>query len=123
VSPLIDASAELIVGIHRDPTFGLVLVVGLGGIWAEIFQDVALRALPVDEQDVVEMVDELHGRSLLRGARGRPPVDQEALNRLTLTLSQVALEFGSGLRAIELNPVAITAQGRPLVLDAALHLA
>jgi acyl-CoA synthetase (NDP forming) len=122
VSPLIDASAELIVGIHRDPTFGLVLVVGLGGIWTEIFHDVALRALPVEEQDVVEMVDELQGRSLLRGARGRPSVDQDALNRLALTLSQAALELGSNLRAIELNPVAITEQGRPLVLDAALHL-
>ncbi len=122
VSPLIDASAELIVGIHRDPTFGLVLVVGLGGIWTEVFHDVALRALPVDEQDVVEMVDELHGRALLRGARGRSPVDQDALNRLALALAQAALDVGPELRAIELNPVAITAQGRPLVLDAALHL-
>ena len=122
VAPLIDASAELIVGIHRDPTFGLVLVLGIGGIWTEIFQDVELRALPVDEQDVVEMVDELHGSALLRGARGRPSVDQEALNQLVLTLAQAALDLGPELRAIELNPVAITAQGRPLVLDAALHL-
>lgn len=122
VSPLIDASAELVVGIHRDPTFGLVLVLGLGGIWTEIFHDVAMRALPVDEQDVVEMVDELRGRPLLRGARGRPPVDQEALNRLVLTLSRAALEFGADLLAIELNPVAITKEGQPLVLDAALHL-
>jgi hypothetical protein len=68
------------------------------------------------------MVDELHGSALLRGARGRPPVDQEALNRLVLTLAQAALDLGPDLRAIELNPVAVTGQGRPLVLDAALHL-
>jgi len=122
VSPMVEPAVELIVGIHRDPTFGLILAVGLGGIWTEVLQDVALRALPVDEQDVAEMVDELRGRALLRGARGTAPVDQDALNKLVLTLSELALDCGEQLQAIELNPVAITDRGSPLVMDVAVYL-
>ncbi|MGH3250101.1 MAG: acetate--CoA ligase family protein [Trebonia sp.] len=122
VSPMIRSTVELIAGVHRDPTFGLVLALGLGGIWTEVFGDVALRALPLAAEDVAEMVDELRGKALLRGARGRTPVDQAALATLVLALSRIALDCGPRLRSIDLNPVAVTDRGSPLVLDAAVYL-
>jgi acetate---CoA ligase (ADP-forming) len=122
VSPMVRSAVELIVGVHRDPAFGLVMALGLGGIWTEVFRDTAIRALPLAAEDVAEMLDELRGRALLRGAREHAPADQAALTGLVLALSRAAWAAGPRLQSIDLNPVVITDHGSPLALDAALYL-
>ncbi|NLJ55794.1 MAG: acyl-CoA synthetase, partial [Firmicutes bacterium] len=62
---------EAIVGISRDPTFGPVLMFGLGGVFVEVLQDVSFRILPVTEEDIVEMIQEIRGYALLQGYRGK----------------------------------------------------
>lgn len=121
VSPMVDAAYELIAGIHRDATFGPVLAFGLGGIWAEVLKDVSLRALPVRETDIPAMIDDLRGAALLDGARGYPAADRTAIADLLVTLSRIAERHGDRLGGLDLNPVAVTQDGRILALDAAVY--
>ena len=68
----VQGGTEMIVGVTRDPVFGPAVLVGTGGVFAEILKDVAVRPLPVDRRDAQEMVQSLRGFPLLSGARGRP---------------------------------------------------
>src|SRR5690606_20356707 len=70
---------ELVIGGNVDPGFGPVLMVGLGGVFVEILEDVSLRLCPISRQDARDMLDSLRGAALLHGARGKPPVDIEAV--------------------------------------------
>ncbi|WP_162893133.1 acetate--CoA ligase family protein [Microbacterium halotolerans] len=120
VAPMIDVAFELIAGVHHDATFGPVLAFGLGGIWAEALGDVALRAAPITAADAREMVGELRGAALLQGSRGYPAADPDGITTLLIALSQIALTHGAELDSIDLNPVAVTRDGRILALDAAV---
>jgi acyl-CoA synthetase (NDP forming) len=122
VSHMVSASIELIAGVHRDPTFGPVILLGLGGIWAEILGDVAMRALPLAPDEAERMVDDLKGAQLLRGARGRPPVNSDDLRNLIEALARIVDEHSDHVRGLDLNPVAVTEDGHLVVLDAALFL-
>ena len=72
VQQQLTGGTEMIVGLSNDPVFGPVLLVGTGGVFAEVLRDVAVRPLPVDRRDVEEMVASLRGSALLDGRRGRP---------------------------------------------------
>ncbi len=122
ISRMVTPALELICGIHRDPTFGPVVLLGLGGIWAEVLGDVTTRALPLGPAEVERMIDDLQGAPLLRGTRGRKPVNGEALDRLVRGLARIARDHGDRLRDLDLNPVAVTADGELVVLDAAIYL-
>jgi succinyl-CoA synthetase beta subunit len=98
---------ELIAGVVRDAVWGLVLAVGLGGVWVNVLNDSSLRRLPADEVDVREMLDELRGRSLLEGARGSRPADMERLVTVIADLGRLALRLGSRLESIEINPLRV----------------
>ncbi|MFB9384744.1 acetate--CoA ligase family protein [Pseudonocardia petroleophila] len=111
VSPMRAPGPELLVGITVDPTFGPVLAVGLGGVWVEVMEDSALRVLPVSATDVRDMLGELRGAALLRGARGTKPVDLDALSEVILTISRAALSLGGTLQTLEVNPLRISADG------------
>jgi acyl-CoA synthetase (NDP forming) len=117
ISPMRKGGVELLAGVTADPTFGHVLAVGLGGIWAETLHDVALRVLPVDEDDVNEMLSELRAAAVLRGARGTDPVDLPRLVEVLLRLARVAAMLGPRLQAVEANPLWCGA-GRIEALDA-----
>jgi acyl-CoA synthetase (NDP forming) len=95
---------ELIVGCRRDETFGPVVLVGLGGVWVEVLQDVALRLAPVGVADARAMLDELRGAAVLHGLRGRPPVDRDALADIIVRVSRLAREQPE-VRELDLNPV------------------
>ncbi len=95
---------EVILGIKQDATFGPVLLFGLGGIFAEMIEDVSLRVLPVDRTDVVEMIREIRGYEVLTGARGTSPKDVDSLVDLLLSLSQLAQDYEQ-IKEIDLNPV------------------
>ncbi|WP_433253731.1 acetate--CoA ligase family protein [Streptosporangium sp. CA-135522] len=106
------AGAELIVGVVRDPSFGPVLLTGLGGVWTEALRDTAVRLCPVSEADARRMLASLRGARLLHGYRGRPAVDLDALVRLLLAIGGDGglwerLELGE----FELNPVIATERG------------
>ncbi|WYX33176.1 acetate--CoA ligase family protein (plasmid) [Achromobacter denitrificans] len=121
VQPMESGVGELIVGVTRDPVFGLAMTVGLGGIMTEIFQDVAHRLLPVDETIALDMLQELRGAALLQGFRGRPKADVQAAARAIAAVSRAALACGPGLTDIEINPLLIKAEGQGAVaLDALL---
>ena len=105
VSPMRTGGVELLAGVSVDPAFGPVLAVGLGGIFVEVLGDVSLRALPVAEPEVVEMLGELRGAPLLRGVRGRRPADLEALARIIVRIADAALSLGDSLSALEINPL------------------
>ena len=95
---------ELIVGSKNDPQFGHVLVVGLGGIFAEALNDVSLRLIPVTPADIAAMLDELKGAALLGPARGMKPVNRKALIALIAAVSRFA-ERAKRVQELDLNPV------------------
>ncbi|MEV0314373.1 acetate--CoA ligase family protein [Nonomuraea fuscirosea] len=101
-----EPGVELIVGLVRDPAFGPVLLAGLGGVWTEALRDTALRLCPIAEEDARRMLASLRGADLLRGWRGGPPVDVDAVVKLLMTVGGPGglwerLELGE----FELNPV------------------
>lgn len=105
VSPMRPAGIELLVGIVRDPLWGLTLTLGLGGIWTEVLKDTAVRVLPVGREEIAAMLDELRGAALLRGARGQAPVDRDALIDVIYRTSLLARSLASRLNALEINPL------------------
>ncbi|MDE3076386.1 MAG: acetate--CoA ligase family protein [Chloroflexota bacterium] len=123
VSRMADVRLELIAGFHTDPTFGPVVVFGLGGMWAEVLRDVAMRAAPLGRPDVGEMVRELRGAELLKGARGLPVVPEKALEDILLAISDIAVAGQGELEGIDINPLAVTADGSLVALDASLFRA
>lgn len=102
---------EMVVGLKRDPVFGPVVMVGLGGIHLEVFRDVIFRAAPVTEREAAGMLEELRGGALLDGARGQPPVNRKALCRLISAISAFGAAAGHRLRELDLNPVVAGADG------------
>ncbi|MTV27504.1 acetate--CoA ligase family protein [Nitriliruptoraceae bacterium ZYF776] len=121
VAPMVASTLELIAGFDRDPTFGPMVLLGLGGIWAEVLDDVTLRPAPLAPGEVTSMIDDLRGAELLRGARGLPPVPVEDLEALLHGLASLALASEGQLDGADLNPVAVTPEGRLCVLDAQLY--
>jgi acetate---CoA ligase (ADP-forming) len=105
VSAMRTGGIELLAGVTADPVFGPVLAVGLGGIWVEVLNDTSLRVLPVDAAQVKQMLTELRGLPLLRGARGTPPADLEVLADVITALGDTAMSLNGGLRALEVNPL------------------
>jgi acyl-CoA synthetase (NDP forming) len=112
---------ELIVGVRRDPRFGPVTLVGMGGVYAELLGDVAVALAPVTEQKAEELIRSLRGAPLLTGARGRPPVDVPAAAVATAALSRFAAEHPE-VDEVEVNPLLVLPEGA-LGLDARLVLA
>ncbi|MCD0448503.1 acetate--CoA ligase family protein [Actinocorallia sp. API 0066] len=115
-----EAGVEVIIGAVRDPAFGPVLLVGLGGVLTEVMDDAALRLLPVTERDVRDMLDELRGKALLTGYRGRPGVDVDALVKTVLAVADaLASPAFAGFAEFELNPVICSPSGA-VAVDARL---
>ncbi len=117
VSQQVPAGVEAIVGVAVDPDFGPMVMVGLGGIFTEVLRDVALRPAPVSVDEALAMIGSLKGRSILEGARGRPPADVAALARTVSLLSEFAVDHSDLVREIDLNPVIVLDHGA-VVVDA-----
>jgi acetate---CoA ligase (ADP-forming) len=120
VEPMAAPGLEMIIGMRRDPQFGSAVLVGLGGVLTEVLDDVAVRLAPVDDMSAGEMLDDLRGARLLRGVRGRPPVDRSALVAILVALSRLGIERPD-LLEVDLNPVLATAGGA-LAVDALVVL-
>jgi acyl-CoA synthetase (NDP forming) len=116
----VDPGLELVVGARRDRSFGPVIMAGLGGVWVEVLEDVALRLAPIDAGEALSMLDELKGRKLLSAARGRPPIDVVRLAQLISDLSQWFCA-AAWLAELDLNP--IIAQGDTFtIVDARMRV-
>jgi len=107
VAPMRSGGVELIVGVVRDPQWGPVLAVGLGGVWVHVADDTSLRLLPVGEDDVREMLGELRGHALLHGARGSQAADVDRLVQTIVAFAQLAERLGPQLDSIEINPLRV----------------
>lgn len=105
VQEQIGEGIEMIVGLTHDADAGPALTIGAGGIYAEILADVAVRPLPVDGADVREMIEGLKIARLLVGARGKPPVNMEALIDLALAVARLGEAAGGAIGELDLNPV------------------
>lgn len=105
VSEMVEGGFELIAGVVNDAVFGPVLVVGAGGIYAEILGDTACRLAPVDERTAREMIGELRCRPILDGARGRPALDVHAVVRALAVLSRYAWMHRDTIAEIDINPL------------------
>lgn len=95
---------EVIVGMSKDPQFGPVIMVGLGGVLVEVLRDVAFRLVPLEPRDARDMLHEIKGFPLLEGYRGSPPADLAALESLILNVSRF-VEAHPEIEELDLNPV------------------
>ena len=106
-----EGGVELIVGARRDPRFGPLVLVGLGGIYAELLRDVRVALAPAGADELEELLLSLRGAGVLTGARGRAPVDVRAAAEAAAALSRVAAAHPE-IAEIEINPLLVTAVGR-----------
>jgi acetate---CoA ligase (ADP-forming) len=95
---------EMIVGARRDPEWGPVLLLGLGGIWTEALSDIRLVSAALDEASIVAELEQLRGAAMLAGMRGAPPVDKRAIARVTMTLAAM-MQAEPTLIDVEINPL------------------
>jgi acyl-CoA synthetase (NDP forming) len=116
-------AAEILVGISRDPSFGPVVVLGLGGIWVELLADTALRLPPISSEDALAMISELKGKLLLEGFRGRPSVDVKSLSRVLVQVGCMAVDLKEVLVSLDLNPLMVLpGEGGVRVIDVVMEV-
>lgn len=119
VSPMLGDGIETILGIHRDPVFGPMIMFGLGGVLVEILDDVSFRVAPFDEEEARRMVGELKGLAILEGTRGKGPYDLPALYAALARLSRFAAANSSTIESVDVNPFLVRPAGQgAIALDA-----
>ncbi len=123
VAKQVVGAVEMALGILRDPVFGPVAMVGLGGVFIEVLKDVAFRRCPFDAAEAERLVRSLKGFPLLDGARGRPKADVPALAAALAALSRFAAAAGPRLHAIDVNPMLVLPAGQgAFAADAVVEL-
>ncbi len=114
LQPLISGGTEVIVGVNKDPQFGHLLMFGLGGIYVELLKDVSFRVIPVTDVDADEMPEEIKTSKMLRGFRGAPPRDMEAVKDVLLRISQLCCDFPE-IAEMDINPLMVMEKGKGAV--------
>jgi acetate---CoA ligase (ADP-forming) len=112
ISPMIKGGVEMILGVQNDPVFGPVVMLGLGGIFVEVLRDVTFRIAPFGEEEAHRMIGELRGVGMLKGARGQPPCDLDALAAALSKLSVFAAAKRAEFSSIDVNPLLVRAKGQ-----------
>lgn len=107
VMPMRSGGHELLLGTLRDDTWGLVLLLGMGGIFAEVVDDTAARLLPVTTSDVAAMLRELRSFPLLEGVRGQQPADLDEVCRVVSAFASLAEKISDDLESLEVNPLRV----------------
>jgi acetyltransferase len=124
IAEMITDAVEMLLGVVADAAFGPTLVLGMGGVQAELLRDVTHRIAPFDEDTAREMLDELRGAPLLFGYRGRPRADVDALVAAVARLSQAAWMHRDRLLELDVNPLFVRPQGHGVIAaDALVRLA
>ena len=104
----------MILGGKRDPSFGPVVMFGSGGVYAEVFEDVAFRLAPLTRESASEMIAEVRGSRMLRGVRGEQPVDVESIVEVLLALPRLLVECPE-VTEIDVNPLLVFEEGATAV--------
>ena len=121
VAEQIEGGTECVIGVSHDELFGPVVMFGLGGVFVEVFEDVTFRVPPFDKAEARRMVDEVRGAALLRGARGRPKGDVNALVDTIMKVQRLAVDNAEHLAELDINPLVVLPKG-VVALDAlAVH--
>jgi acyl-CoA synthetase (NDP forming) len=116
VQKMVRGHLELVVGVQRDPIFGMVVMVGIGGVLVEVLKDVAFRRAPFGADEAHRMLSELRLGAMLDGVRGQPAADRHSIARMLSGLSAWASAMQTVLRELDLNPVILNEDG-PLAVD------
>jgi len=114
VQEMAPPSTEVIVGAIKDPQFGHALMFGLGGVFVEVLKDVTFRIVPISEEEAREMIGEVKAYPLLRGYRGMPPADIEAIVQILLKTSRLVSEHPE-IKELDLNPIMVYEKGAKTV--------
>lgn len=122
VAPMVRGGTEMIAGISQDPVFGPIVMVGMGGIYAEVLKDVAVQAAPVSEEEALAMIRSLKMFAILDGARGQPKADIGAAARAVARLSEFAYRHRGDIAEIDMNPILVRPQGQGVVVLDALMI-
>ncbi|MBW1892787.1 MAG: acetate--CoA ligase family protein [Deltaproteobacteria bacterium] len=117
VQPYIEGKREFVAGMFRDQHFGPVIMFGLGGVFTEALLDVTFRVAPLTEGDAGEMLDQINSKALLGDFRGEKTVARNLMIQTLTGLSQIAVECPD-ISEIDINPLLITPEGKPIAVDA-----
>jgi acyl-CoA synthetase (NDP forming) len=120
VDKMEEKSVEIIIGLIQDPTFGLSIMVGIGGIYTELYEDVSFRVIPINRYDAMEMIEEIKGKKLLEGFRNIK-ANKELVINLLLKVSKIGVELMDYIDQMDLNPVFVY-KDKLCVVDAKLIL-
>jgi len=121
IQQMLKGSRELMAGLKRDSQFGPCVIFGLGGVLAEVLEDVSIRVAPITSFDAMDMMTNIRGKKILEPFRGKPAVDREALAEFLIALGRIGLE-NDAVNESDINPINLI-EGRPVAVDALVVLA
>lgn len=104
---MVPEGVELIIGLQNDFQFGPSIMVGLGGIYTELFKDVSFRVLPVTKGDALKMLESLRGKDILKGFRGSKPIDLDMLSEAIVNIGTLGVDMAGKYESIDFNPVVV----------------
>ena len=104
---MVPNGVELIVGLQNDSQFGPSIMVGLGGIYTELFKDVSFRVLPITKNEAAKMLESLRGKDILKGFRGSKPIDLDMLSQAIVNIGTLGVDMAGKYESIDFNPVVV----------------
>lgn len=121
VQEMVKGGRELVCGLTRDPLFGPCVMFGLGGILTEILKDTVFRLAPLTRYDALEMASEIRGNKILQPFRGEAAVDMEILAHILIAMGEIGVKHPEVVE-IDINPLKIRFDGKPVAVDALVVL-
>jgi 3-hydroxypropionyl-CoA synthetase (ADP-forming) len=118
---MVPNGVELIIGLQNDSQFGPSIMVGLGGIYTELFKDVSFRVLPITKNDALKMLESLRGKEILRGFRGSKPINMDMLSEAIVNIGTLGVDMAGKYESVDFNPVVLYPDGY-FVVDAKIIL-
>jgi len=106
--------SEILIGLKKDPSFGHVIAFGLGGIYSEILKDVSFRICPITKKDAAAMIKEIKGYQLLKGARGKKPVNIKLIENILIKISNLAKKYPN-IKELDINPFMVNEKHAKIV--------
>lgn len=120
VQEMVTGKRELVIGLIRDLQFGPCVMFGLGGVFAEVLNDVVFRIAPLNKKDALEMMDEISACKMLGSIRGMEPVDRDILSEMLINVGKLGID-NDDIKEIDINPVVISGS-LPIAVDALILL-
>ncbi len=121
VQEMLSGPREIVAGLTRDPQFGACVMLGYGGVMAEILKDTVFRVAPFDKPEAMDMIDELKSRAMLDAFRGQQPADLDMICRILMSMGQIGIQQPL-IKEIDINPLMISPTGQVKAADALIIL-